>query len=111
MTNKKRLMALLLFAAFAFFACICKVFDLSVIRASEYQDQAESQWTQEIGVSAQRGGIYDTNGNLLAQSATVESVLLLPKTIEKSSKSTDASNRHTAEEIASLLAPILDMDY
>ena len=109
MTNKKRLMALLLFAAFAFFACICKVFDLSVIRASEYQ--AESQWTQEIGVSAQRGGIYDTNGNLLAQSATVESVLLLPKTIEKSSKSTDASNRHTAEEIASLLAPILDMDY
>lgn len=111
MTNKKRLMALLLFAAFAFFACICKVFDLSVIRAGEYQDKAENQWTQEIGVSAQRGGIYDTNGNLLAQSATVESVLLLPKTIDKSSKSTNPDNRHTAEEIASLLAPILDMSY
>lgn len=80
------------------------MFSLTVIQANEYQEKAENQWTQEIGVSAQRGSIYDTNGELLAQSATVESVILLPKTIDK-------SEDYTAEQVASKLAAILDMDY
>lgn len=71
---------------------------LMFFNAEDLQDKAENQWTRELAVAPKRGSILDRNGEILATSATAESVLLHPKDI------TDAG------EVASLLAPILGME-
>ncbi|MBQ9942474.1 MAG: stage V sporulation protein D, partial [Christensenellaceae bacterium] len=71
---------------------------LMFFSAENLQEMAENQWTREVAVSPQRGDILDRNGEILATSATAESVLLYPKDIDDPG------------EVASLLAPILGMD-
>ena len=53
---------------------ICLIFLLLVIRlgyivfvkGNEYKDRADTQWNQEIQVTAKRGNILDRNENILA---------------------------------------------
>ena len=52
-------------------ACIFKV---SVKESKKWQTLANSQQITSTTVSASRGTIYDTNGQVLAQSATVYTV-------------------------------------
>ena len=68
------------------------------IQAPELEELAHEQWTREVTISADRGSILDSTGEVLAQSATVKSVLAYPKDIDD------------PREIASLLAGILEMD-
>lgn len=41
------------------------------VRGNEYKDKADTQWNQEIQVTAKRGNILDRNGKYVAASATV----------------------------------------
>ena len=97
-SNKKRLTLLFYFSMFFFLIIIGKLIQLMFLDAADLSDLAESQWTRELSVAPKRGSILDRNGEVLAASATAESVLLYPKDIEDPG------------EIANLLAPILGMD-
>ncbi len=53
----------------------------AVIESKDYQLLAENQQLQSISVMANRGSIYDINGNVLAQSSTVYTIHVDPNTI------------------------------
>lgn len=97
-TNKKMLKRLLALAAVLLFLLstnAARVLYLQVIRGEELAQKAESQQMHDSEISAMRGTIYDSEGNVLAQSATVWNIYIDPLAIIIESDE-DAS----AEEIA-----------
>ncbi len=98
-TRSKVLLALLLVVGFGL--AIARLFYFSIIMGDELQQRAYSQQLNDTTISAKRGVIYDTNGKILAQSATVWQVVLVPKYIENDEQRT---------YIAQRLAEILDVD-
>ena len=62
-----------------FIPLIWKLWDIAIVHSNEYQKSAARQQTLDYVVSAQRGNIYDRNGNVMAMSATVYSLILSPK--------------------------------
>ena len=67
-------------AVFAFSRC-GPYFYLQVLKGDEYAAKAESQQLSDTEIPAMRGTIYDSDGNILAQSATVWTVYLDPLNI------------------------------
>lgn len=98
-TRSKVLLVGLLVVGFGL--AIARLFYFSIIRGDELQQRAYSQQLNDTTISAKRGVIYDTNGKILAQSATVWQVVLVPKYIE-----TDEQRTYIAQR----LAEILDID-
>ncbi len=98
-TRSKVLLVGLLVIGFGL--AIARLFYFSIIRGDELQQRAYSQQLNDTTISAKRGVIYDTNGKILAQSATVWQVVLVPKYIE-----TDEQRTYIAQR----LAEILDLD-
>lgn len=81
---------------------ICaRIFYIQIVRGSEFKSMALDQQTREKEITPKRGTIYDRNGKELAISATVDTVVADPNIIK---------NAKNADEIASTLAPILEMD-
>ncbi len=62
---------------------IMQLFKLSVIDNDFYQNKANDVHFGEISISANRGSIYDANGVILAQSATVYKVFMDPDLFRK----------------------------
>ncbi len=90
--KKNMLMRILVFAlviAFLFSVDIGRTFYLTVIKGDEYAAKAESQQLSDTEIDAMRGTIYDSDGNVLAQSATVWNIYIDPKNI-KSEETRDA---------------------
>ena len=56
-----------------------KLWDVAIVHHDQYQQQAIDQQTLDLSVSASRGDIYDRNGNLMAMSATVYTLVLSPR--------------------------------
>lgn len=59
-----------------------RVFYLTIVRGEELAQKAESQQLKDAEISAMRGTIYDANGNVLAQSASVWNVFIDPLNIK-----------------------------
>ena len=57
-----------------------QLYQLQITRHEELQELANRQQTLDKSVSAARGTIYDRNGNVMALSATVYTVILSPRT-------------------------------
>mgnify|MGYP005794778723 FL=1 len=66
-----------------------------------YREYANAQQLSEDAIPADRGTIYDTNGEVLAESYTVWTVQLSPVTIDAEDK----------EMVAQFLAETLELDY
>ena len=66
-----------------------------------YREYANAQQLSEDTIPADRGTIYDTNGEVLAESYTVWTVQLSPVTIDQEDK----------EMVAQFLAETLELDY
>lgn len=81
-----------------------RLFYLQVYQAEELQQRAVEQQLHDTTVSAKRGSIYDSNGNILAQSVSVWNVVLAPANFKK--KDDEASRKIVAKG----LAAILDLD-
>ena len=62
-----------------FGALLWKLWDVSIAHHDEYQQRATNQQTMELSVSANRGVIYDRNGNVLSMSATVYDLIVSPR--------------------------------
>ena len=71
------------------------------IKGGELQASAIQQQTMDSIVTSKRGVIYDRNGKVLAQSASVQTVTASPSEVKKDGN---------AKETAKTLAKLLDMD-
>ncbi len=76
-----RTFIIMILIAALFMADIARLFYLQVVKGAEYAEKAQSQQLSDTEVEAMRGTIYDSQGNVLAQSATVWTVFLDPSNI------------------------------
>ena len=65
-----------------FLALFWKLYDLQIRQHAELQEKAVAQQTASTVVTASRGTIYDSGGNVLAESATAELIFLSPLEIQ-----------------------------
>ncbi len=89
------------------FCCsIVHLADLQLVRGEELRQKAINQQMRDTVIDAARGTIYDANGEVLAQSATVWNVYISPNDIRGSEEKKEEKRR----TIAKGLAEILDLD-
>ena len=74
---------------------------IQLIDGKELSKMAYEQQTLDRTINSKRGVIYDSTGQILAQSSTVETVTVNPVNIDKDSK----------EKIARKLSEIFNLDY
>ena len=87
-----------------------QLFDLQIIRHEELQSKAVSQQTRRTVVTASRGTIYDRAGNIMAISASAETIILSPLEIDRAVNDKDAPVSWTKDSLAAGLAEILGSD-
>lgn len=73
-----------IFGVAAFVILFAKLWQLQVVEHETLEGQAVTQQTREVTSSANRGTIYDTNGDVLAISADVQNVILSPRDVASS---------------------------
>ncbi len=78
---------------------VMRVFYIQVFEYDRLSSLAESLWSRKLPIGADRGEIYDRNGNVLATNLTTTSLVLIPNQI---------TNK---EEVARSLSDILGSDY
>lgn len=78
---------------------IIRVFYIQVFDYQKLNTLAESLWSRELPIGADRGTIYDRNGAVLATNITTTSLVLIPNQIQNK------------EEVAQKLGEILKSDY
>lgn len=81
-----RIVILAVVVAFLFSIDGARLFYLQLVKADELAAKAESQQLSDTEVSAMRGTIYDSSGNVLAQSATVWNIFIDPSNINSDEK-------------------------
>ncbi len=84
----KRMLTLAIVIAFLFCLDGVRVFYITVVKGDEYSAKAESQQLSDTEIEAMRGTIFDCDGNILAQSATVWDIFLDPGNIDTDEKRT-----------------------
>ena len=87
-----------------------RLFDLQITRHEELQSKAVNQQTRRTVVTASRGTIYDTAGNILAISSSAETVILSPLEINNALNDTENPVTWTKDSLAAGLAEILGKD-
>ncbi|MDP5273150.1 penicillin-binding transpeptidase domain-containing protein [Chengkuizengella axinellae] len=103
MNKKSKIRSLLFGGVFTllFFGLIYQVYWLQIVKSAEYLELAQDVWEKNQEIPAQKGFIYDRNGEVLAQDAEAYTVAVNPKLI----------NEHgTLYEVIEALAPLLDMN-
>lgn len=85
-----------------FGAAVLRLSFLTLVQGSELQEKAVDQQLADTTISAKRGSIYDKNGKVLAESASVWQVVLAPINFK-----TDEQR----EACAKGLSEILDLEY
>ena len=115
----RTLFLLVLFGVVAFVPLLVRLWQLQIRDYDEYQQLAVEQQTADSTVEANRGTIYDRNGEVLAMSATVYNIQLSPKEIlsdqgnyRQAVEEGDTPDypEPTSEYIAASLAEILNLD-
>ncbi len=87
-----------------------QLFDLQIIRHEELQSKAVNQQTRRTVVTASRGTIYDRTGNIMAISASAETIILSPLEINNAVNDKDDPVSWTKDSLAAGLAEILGSD-
>lgn len=80
------------------------LFDVSVLAGDFFKALANAQQMQSISINANRGTIYDRNGEVLAKSETVWQVIMSPRDL-------NLYDKEQTEDICKNLSEILDVDY
>lgn len=80
---RRSILLMVLFGVVAFLPLAGKLYDLQIVQHEELQEKAARQQTRDMAVSADRGTIYDSEGNILAISATVQNLVVSPKDIKE----------------------------
>ncbi len=96
---QKRLLSFILIVAFLFCLLLIRLCYLQIIGQKNLQIKAIEQWVRTLPLTAKRGQIVDTNGNILAISSTTYDCYVRAKEIKEPTK------------VASYLSSILSLDY
>lgn len=99
--TKKRIRLVLIFYFIILMVLIGRLFFWQIVRGSDMREEAYAQQTKNRTISPKRGIIYDRNGEVLAESITVETISVTPKNIKAENK----------EKTAKGLADLLGLDY
>lgn len=91
---------ILAFMILCVIALIIKLFKLSILDNKFYQEKANADHFGSISISADRGAIYDTNGVILAQSATVYKVFMDPDLFRSEIAKKDEAVKEQQKKIA-----------
>ena len=94
-----RIRYVFLVVAIVLIIAIAKVFYIQVFAYDKLSTLAESLWSRELPISADRGEIVDRNGTLLATNITTTSLVVIPNQIVDK------------EDAAKKLSDILGSDY
>ena len=113
--QQRTLWFMVLLGVLVFLSLFVKLFDLQVMQHEELEEKALRQQTRSVEVTASRGTIYDKNGNILAISATAETIFLSPLEVLNYYKDEygDAYEGHYEEgkkALAAGLAEILEVE-
>lgn len=95
----RRIKTLLVVLCFLFILIILKVFYIQVIDYNKLNSLANSLWSRNLPIEADRGLIYDRNGEILANNLTTIGLVLIPNQIKNK------------EEVATNLSKILGVSY
>ena len=98
--RSRTMLVMILLGVVTFVLLFWKLYDLQINRHEEMQERAVGQQTLKAVVTASRGTIYDRDGNVLAASATAESLYLSPKDIDAYVKSQEEAIQAAAERAA-----------
>lgn len=100
--RNRAIIALLFTCILGFGAGAYGLVNVGIIKGEQYKLKAESQQLSDTTVTALRGTIYDSNMNVLAQSADAWKIWINPSKITK---------EETRQEIAQELSTVLELDY
>ena len=78
----RTMLIMVLLGVAAFVVLFFKLYDIQINQHETLRATAINQQTDSTVISASRGTIYDTNGNVLAVSATAETIFLSPLDID-----------------------------
>lgn len=98
--SKKRLLVLMTAVIVLFLGIAVKMAVIVFAQGDMLQEKALIQQTRDLVVSAKRGDILDRNGNVLAQSANADTVVLRPAEVKKGN----------VDAIVSVLSEMLGID-
>lgn len=102
MLRMRTAIIIILILVIGFGAIISRLAFLQTIQGSELQGKAVEQQLRDTSLSAKRGTIYDANGKVLAQSASVWKVILAPAYFKN-----DKQRKYVAKNLSN----ILHLDY
>jgi stage V sporulation protein D (sporulation-specific penicillin-binding protein) len=110
-SNKSRKnLLIIVWIVFVMLILLCaRVGWIQIVKGDEYSAIAEDQQTRDTPIEAERGAIYDTNGNELAVSVTCYTIWARPSDIN--SGKTKAEAQANVEKTAKVLSELLDMKY
>lgn len=100
-SQKKRMRNTLFISFLIFTLLICRIGWIQFVQGSELQTMAYVQQTLNRSINPKRGTIYDANKNILAVSATVETITINPTNIALEDK----------EKVARALSDIFELEY
>ncbi len=90
---------------------IINIATVSIVDNQKYQKLADKQQFQSIEINANRGTIYDSQGQILAQSATVYNIFIDPVMLERDIKGKDKKvDNNKKDFIIDNLSKILDVE-
>lgn len=114
--QERTLWFMLLLGVAVFIALFVKLYSLQILQHDDLEGRAVRQQTRSTSVTASRGTIYDRNGNILAISATAETIFASPLEFLNSYKKAYGDADYQSyydqgkQEMAEGLAPILGID-
>ena len=85
-STKKRMRIMLFVVLLIILALIVRLGYIQLINGKNLSEMAYEQQTLDRAINPKRGTIYDSTGQVLAQSSTVETVTVNPGNIDKESK-------------------------
>lgn len=100
-STKKRMRTILFIVFLIIVLLVCRLGYIQLIEGKDLSKMAYEQQTLDRTINPKRGTIYDSTGQILAQSSTVETVTVNPVNIDKDSK----------EKVARKLSEIFNLDY
>lgn len=101
LSTKKRMRTILFITFLIIVLLIVRLSYIQLIEGKKLAQMAYEQQTLDRAINPKRGTIYDSTGQVLAQSSTVETVSINPGNIAKEDK----------EKVAKKLSEIFELDY
>lgn len=82
-----------------FVPLVWKLYDIAIVHHDEFQKKASDQQTLDYPITADRGNIYDRNGNVMAMSATVYNLIFSANDLVKSVSNKDEDGKPLEDDV------------